>query len=116
MTMAQAGTVFIRGAEGDWLQFVDCRIGIDIRRRITREVKRGGEGDDLLDEGSESAVYTIHGHLGLAGYREVLHIFRSGAVWLLDPFTESEVKVAFHHLHYDGEDGAFTFELIEDVI
>lgn len=114
--MAQAGTVFLRGSGGDWIQFTGCRIRIDIRRRITREVKRGGEGDDLLDEGAESAVYTLEGHIGIPGYREVLGIFRSGEAWLLDPFTETEVKVAFHRLHYDGEDGAFAFELIEDVI
>ena len=115
-TMAQAGTVFIRGADGDWLQFVNCNIIVDIRRRITREVKRGGEGDDLLDEGAESAVYTLSGNLGVEGYREVLSIFRSGETWLLDPFTQQELKVAFHKLHYEGESGAYSFELIEDVI
>lgn len=114
--MALAGTVFIRGVDGDWLQFVDCKITIDIRRRITREVKRGGEGDDLLDEGAESAVYTLEGSLGVTGYREVLEIFRSGEVWLLDPFTETELKVAFHRLHYEGDSGAYVFEFIEDVI
>jgi hypothetical protein len=114
--MAQAGTVFLRGSGGDWLQFLDCKISVDIRRRITREVKRGGEGDDLLDEGAESAVYTLKGLLGIQGYREVLDIFRSGETYLLDPFTETEIKVAFYRLHYDGESGAYSFELIEDVI
>ena len=57
--MAQAGTVFLRGLDGDWLQFDNCHISVNIRRRITREVKRGGEGDDLVDEGAESAVYTL---------------------------------------------------------
>ncbi|MDP6907135.1 MAG: hypothetical protein QF440_06945 [Candidatus Thalassarchaeaceae archaeon] len=114
--MAQAGTVFIRGFEGDWLQFVDCKITVDIRRRITREVKRGGEGDDLQDEGAESAVYTLEGNIGVSGYREVLAIFRSGEVWLLDPFTQDEIKVAFQSLHYEGDNGTYSFELIEDVI
>ena len=114
--MAQAGTVFLRGFEGDWLQFDNCHISVNIRRRITREVKRGGEGDDLVDEGAESAVYTMQGHLGIAGYREVLSIFRSAEVWLLDPFTETEIKVAFHRLQYDGDDGTYSFELIEDVV
>jgi hypothetical protein len=113
--VAQAGTVFFRGAHGDWLQFSDCSITIDIRRRLTREVKRGGEGDDLVDEGSESAVYTLTGHLNLTSYREVLEIFSSGQAYLLDPFTEVEVKVAFGRLHYEGDDGAFIFELLEDV-
>ena len=114
--MAQAGTVFLRGFEGDWLQFDNCHISVMIRRRIQREVKRGSEGDDLVDEGAESAVYKMEGHLGIPGYREVLSIFRSSEVWLLDPFTETEIKVAFHRLEYDGEDGAYSFELIEDVM
>ena len=114
--MAQAGTVFLRSFDGDWLQFDNCHISVNIRRRITREVKRGGEGDDLVDEGAESAVYTMQGHLGIVGYREVLNIFRSAEVWLLDPFTETEIKVAFHRLQYDGDDGSYSFELIEDVM
>ena len=114
--MAQAGTVFLRAFEGDWLQFENCKISVTIRRRIQREIIRGSEGDDLVDEGSESAVYNMSGHLGIAGYREVLKIFRSAEIWLLDPFTENEIKVAFHQLEYDGENGAYSFELWEDVI
>ena len=37
---------------------VDCEpVLVSIERRIQRTVIRGGEGDDLLDEGAESAVY-----------------------------------------------------------
>ena len=28
-------------------------------RRITRTVLHGGEGDDLVDEGAESAIYVV---------------------------------------------------------
>ena len=39
---------------------IDCdSVRVSIERRIQRTVIRGGEGDDLLDEGSESAVYDI---------------------------------------------------------
>tara|TARA_B100001996_G_scaffold162852_2_gene124207 strand:+ start:1198 stop:1542 length:345 start_codon:yes stop_codon:yes gene_type:complete len=114
--VAQAGTVFLRGFEGDWLQFDNCKITINIRRRIQREIVRGSEGDDLVDEGAESAIYIMKGNLGISGYREVLKIFRSTEVWLLDPFTETEIKVAFHQLEYDGDDGSYSFELWEDVI
>ena len=31
-------------------------------------------------------------------------------------FTEEEIKVAFHQLEYDGDTGAYSFELWEDVI
>ncbi len=114
--MAQAGTVFLRAFDGDWLQFENCKISVNIRRRIQREIVRGSEGDDLVDEGAESAIYTMGGHLGISGYREVLKIFRCAEVWLLDPFTEEEIKVAFHQLEYDGDTGAYSFELWEDVI
>ena len=58
--MAQAGTVFLRGFEGDWLQFDNCHISVNIRRRITREVKRGGEGDDLV--GAHRSEFVLLGH------------------------------------------------------
>ena len=54
--MAQAGTVFLRAFDGDWLQFENCKISVNIRRRIQREIVRGSEGDDLVDEGAESAI------------------------------------------------------------
>ncbi|MEC7198955.1 MAG: hypothetical protein VXW37_06000, partial [Candidatus Thermoplasmatota archaeon] len=36
---------------------IDCEsLKVSVERRIQRTVVRGGEGDDLLDEGAESAV------------------------------------------------------------
>jgi len=114
--MAQSGTVFVRAAGGDWLQMNDCRLSIDIRRRLTRTVARDGEGDDLTDEGAESAVYTLEGAIGAKGYREMMAIFRTGTAFLLDPFEEREVKAVFSEFHYESDTGAFRFEFIEDVV
>ena len=57
-----AGTdFFIRPASGtsssDWLRLPNADISVSITRRITRTVLHGGEGDDLVDEGAESAIY-----------------------------------------------------------
>ena len=78
--MAQAGTVFLRGFEGDGLQFDNCHIAVNIRRRMTREVKRGGEGEDLYAAGAESAVYKMKGNLGILGNRTVVNMIRSDAL------------------------------------
>ena len=75
----------------------------------------GGEGDDLIDEGAESAEYVVKGEMDCETYRKVLEMFRSGQPYIHDPFEERDVKVVFSKLHYDGESEEFKFELIEDI-
>jgi hypothetical protein len=108
-------TCFIRTLNGEWLQLTNCSINFEVRRRVTRTVTRGGEGDDLVDEGSESATYTICGKVELDTYKEILKIFRSGQPYFHDPFEERELKVVFSALRFDGNTGEYTLELLEDV-
>ena len=72
-------------------------------------------GDDLIDEGAESAVYTIKGTMDVNKYRLVMKLFRSGQPYIHDPYIEKEIKVVFSKLRYKGETGEFMFELIEDI-
>ena len=72
-----AGTdFFIRPASGtsssDWVRLPNADISVAIARRMTRTVLHGGEGDDLVDEGAESAVYTVRGEMNLEDYKKVL--------------------------------------------
>ena len=105
---------FIRSIDGDWLQIPDCSIDIEIRRRLTREVVRGHEGDDIVDEGAESAEYTVKGVLDDPTYLRVMSIFRSGQPYFIEPFDEKEIKVAISHLKLNGDTGEFELTLIED--
>ena len=108
-----AGTdFFIRPASGtsssDWLRLPNADISVAITRRITRTVLHGGEGDDLVDEGAESAIYTVRGEMD---FEE----FRSGQPYIHDPFEERDVKCVFGKMEYDGSEKIYRFELIEDI-
>ena len=93
---------------------IDCEsLTVSIERRIQRTVIRGGEGDDLLDEGAESAVYEAVAIVGMAEYKEVLGLFRGSSPMIEDPFGHGDLKVAFKSLSYDGETLRMT--LIEDI-
>ena len=93
---------------------IDCEsLTVSIERRIQRTVIRGGEGDDLLDEGAESAVYEAIAVVGTNGYKEVLSLFRGSSPMIEDPFGQGNLKVAFKSLSYDGERLRLT--LIEDI-
>lgn len=107
---------FIRQSDGEWIQFANCNIKVSISRRLTRTVIHGGEGDDLVDEGAESAVYTVKGELDLDQYKEVLAIFRSGQPYIHEPYGEREVKVVFSKFEFDGGTKQFAFEFIEDIV
>ena len=77
---SMAGTdFFIRPASGtssaDWLRLPNADISVVITRRITRTVLHGGEGDDLVDEGAESAVYTVRGEMDYEDYKKILKMF-----------------------------------------
>ena len=108
-------TCFIRPANGEWIQLDNCAIDVLITRRLTRTVVHGGEGDDLIDEGAESAVYTVRGEIDLDTYKEVVKIFRSGQPYFHEPYEEREIKVVFSKLEFNGENDEFTFEFIEDI-
>ena len=99
----------------DWIRLENCDISVSISRRMTRTVTHGGEGDDLIDEGAESAVYMVEGEINLEDYRKVLEMFRSGQPYIHDPFEERDVKVVFSKIEYDGSNEQFRFELIEDI-
>lgn len=111
---------FIRPASGtssaDWLRLPNADISVVITRRITRTVLHGGEGDDLVDEGAESAVYTVRGEMNYEDYKKILKMFRSGQPYIHDPFEERDVKVVFASMEYDGSNESFIFEFIEDII
>ena len=93
---------------------IDCEsLTVSIERRIQRTVIRGGEGDDLLDEGAESAVYEAVANVGITGYQEVLSLFRGSSPMIEDPFGQGDLKVAFKSLTYDGQTLRMT--LIEDI-
>ncbi len=115
-----AGTdFFIRPASGtsssDWLRLPNADISVAITRRMTRTVLHGGEGDDLVDEGAESAVYTVRGEMDFEEYKKILKMFRSGQPYIHDPFEERDVKCVFGKIEYDGSEKIYTFELIEDI-
>ena len=90
-------------------------ITIHIERRLQRTVIRGGEGDDLLDEGSESAVYDIVSSASVSEYKSLMELFRGGQPNIIDPFDGKEVKVAFKSVDYSASNGALKIVLIEDV-
>ena len=93
---------------------IECEsLTVSIERRIQRTVIRGGEGDDLLDEGAESAVYEAVAIVGTTVYKEVLDLFRGSSPMIQDPFGQGNLKVAFKSLSYDGETLRMT--LIEDI-
>jgi len=110
---------FIRPATGtstsDWMRIEGCDISVKITRRITRTVVHGGEGDDLVDEGAESALYTVRGEMDEDMYKNVISMFRGGQPYIHDPFEERDVKVVFSSFSYDGSNNEFEFELLEDI-
>jgi len=105
----------LKTAGADWHTIQDCNVHMKIARRIQRTVVRGGEGDDLADEGAESAVYSITGEMSMSDYKEVLSIFRQGQPWFHDPFEDRQMKVVFSEIDYDSATGEYGFTLVEDV-
>ena len=95
---------------------VDCdSIKVSIERRIQRTVIRGGEGDDLLDEGAESAVYEAAANVGKEVYLNVLKVFRGRNIQMTDPYDGRVLKVAFKSISYDGRINLLGMTLIEDI-
>ena len=99
---------------------VDCEpVLVSIERRIQRTVIRGGEGDDLLDEGAESAVYQATARVDNDVYLDVLRIFRGTDIQMIDPYDGRSLKVAFKSISFEGSCdfilGELKMTLIEDV-
>jgi len=68
----------------------------------------------LLDEGAESAVYTITGKMGMEQYKRMLGIFRKEQPIFHDPFEDRQMKAVFSSIDYDSRTGEFEFVLVED--
>jgi hypothetical protein len=110
----EANECFIASVGKDWHKISNCNVHMTVKRRLQRTVIRGSEGDDLLDEGAESAEYTITGKMSLDEYKEILTIFRAGQPWFHDPFEERQMKALFLRIDYDSAAGTFEFILMED--
>lgn len=105
---------FITTMGEDWERIEDCNVHMNVKRRLQRTVIRGNEGDDLLDEGAESAVYTITGKMGMEQYKRMLGIFRKEQPIFHDPFEDRQMKAVFSSIDYDSKTGGFEFILVED--
>ena len=96
------------------MELADCHVSVNIKRRLERKLVRGGEGDDLKDEGSESAVYTVRLKVDTRGYKVLEGLFRAGQPSFIDPFIDREMLVAIQEMSYDSETGVVELILIED--
>ena len=110
----QVNECYIRQESEEWVKIDSCNVHMTVSRRVQRTVIRGGEGDDLFDEGAESAVYTISGNMNMETYKKILTIFRGGQPWFHDPFEERQMKVLFSIIDYDSSTGEYKFVLLED--
>lgn len=110
----EANECFIASMGKNWHKISNCNVHMNVKRRLQRTVIRGAEGDDLLDEGAESAIYTITGSMAMPEYKEILGIFRGGQPWFHDPFEERQMKALFLSIDYDSATGAYEFILMED--
>tara|TARA_B100000902_G_C26756545_1_gene643511 strand:- start:58 stop:417 length:360 start_codon:yes stop_codon:yes gene_type:complete len=110
----EANECFIASVGKDWHKISNCNVHLNVKRRLQRTVIRGQEGDDLMDEGAESAEYTISGDMGMVEFKQILEIFRSGQPWFHDPFEDRQMKALFLSIDYDSASGAYEFILMED--
>ena len=106
---------YLKSGDADWHQITGCNVHMKVARRMQRTIIRGQEGDDLLDEGAESAVYTVTGKMSMPEYQDVLGIFRQGQPWFHDPFEDRQMKVIFSNIDYDSATGNYEFVLVEDI-
>ena len=99
----------------NWTVIEDCSVSMSVTRRIQRTIVRGNEGDDILDEGSESVIYSVTGGMSVSEYRRILKIFRDGEIFFRDPFEEKDISAIISKIEYDGNQGSYFIEIIEDV-
>ena len=105
---------FITTAGEDWVRIENCNVHMNVKRRLQRTVIRGNEGDDLMDEGAESAIYTITGKMSMDKYKQILAIFRKEQPIFNDPFEDRQIKALFASIDYDSATGEYEFILFED--
>ena len=98
-----------------WIEINDCSVSMSVTRRIQRTIVRGNEGDDILDEGSESVLYTIKGEMPVSEYRQILIMFRKGGIFFKDPFEERTVSAIISKIEFDGNSKNYLIEIIEDI-
>ena len=67
-----------------------------------------------MDEGAESAIYTITGKMDMAKYKQILAIFRKEQPIFNDPFEDRQIKALFASIDYDSATGEYEFILFED--
>ncbi len=91
-------------------------IEINIERRIQRTILHGGEGDDLSDQGAESAIYDIEAYIEVDAYTTIMGLFRGGQPTIEEPFEGGKVKVAFKNIQYSAAKRLLKLRLIEDII
>jgi hypothetical protein len=95
---------------------IKCKeIQVHIERRLQRTILRGGEGDDMEDQGSESALYSISAKATLEQYLELIEVFRGDQPRILEPFEGGEIKVAFSNISYNASKGELKTEIIQDI-
>ena len=99
----------------NWIKIRNCSVSMSVTRRIQRTIVRGNEGDDILDEGSESVLYTIEGEMPVSEYREILMIFRKGGIFFKDPFEDRTVSAIISKIEFDGNSRNYVIEIIEDI-
>ena len=104
----EANECFIASVGEDWHKISNCNVHLNVKRRLQRTVIRGQEGDDLMDEGAESAEYTITGDMSMPEFKEILEIFRSGQPWFHDPFEDRQMKALFLSIDYDSASGVIS--------
>ena len=104
---------FITTAGEDWVRIENCNVHMNVKRRLQRTVIRGNEGDDLLDEGAESAIYTITVTWIWRSTRSS-RIFRTDQPYFHDPFEDRQMKALFSSIDYDSATGDYEFVLMED--
>ena len=113
-TIMEANECFIASVGKDWHKISNCNVHLNVKRRLQRTVIRGQEGDDLMDEGAESAEYTITGDMSMSEFKQILEIFRGGQPWFHDPFEDRQMKALFLSVDYESASGAYEFVLMED--
>ena len=98
-----------------WMEINNCSVSMSVTRRIQRTIVRGNEGDDILDEGAESVVYSIEGQMPVTEYRQILIMFRKGGILFKDPFEERISTAIISKIEFDGNTSNYLIEIIEDV-
>ena len=98
-----------------WMEINNCSVSMSVTRRIQRTIVRGNEGDDILDEGAESVVYSIEGQMPVSEYRQILIMFRKGGILFKDPFEERIASAIISKIEFDGNTSKYLIEIIEDV-